>query len=257
MAKEVAEQYHTNHHEELAEPDTFDDSLKKVIFHFDEPFGDASAILVGLVSRMARHKVTMVLTGDGGDEVLSGYTSYVTEKISEQYRRIPTLIRSGLSQATNLVSLLARDDLRYRLNRARRFMYLSDASFEERFISKLAMLDRNTIRRLIPADVPQISIDDYISDVFDQCNFKDPFYRLMHFNLKVSLPDDMLAKVDRMSMAHSLETRVPFLDHRIIELTYQIHKDVKLPKYDRKNLLKRTYGKKLPCSMLTAPKTVF
>ena len=110
--------------------------MNNVLFHFDEPFGDASAILVGLVSRMARQKVTMVLTGDGGDEVLSGYTSYVTEKISEQYRRIPAVIRSGIANAATLASLLTRDDLRYSLNRARRFMSLSDVSFEERLISK-------------------------------------------------------------------------------------------------------------------------
>ena len=119
------------------------------------------------------------------------------------------------------------------------------------------MLERSTIKRLIPLDVPQISIEDYIADVFSHCNFTDPFYRLMYFNLKVSLPDDMLAKVDRMSMAHSLETRVPFLDHRVIELTYGIHKNVKLPKYNRKYLLKKTYGEKLPSSMLKAPKRSF
>jgi asparagine synthase (glutamine-hydrolysing) len=79
----------------------------------------------------------------------------------------------------------------------------------------------------------------------------------MYFNLKVSLPDDMLAKVDRMSMAHSLETRVPFLDHRLVELTYRVHKDVKLPKFDRKHLLRRTFGPKLPPSLLKAPKMPF
>jgi asparagine synthase (glutamine-hydrolysing) len=80
---------------------------------------------------------------------------------------------------------------------------------------------------------------------------------LMYFNLKVSLPDDMLAKVDRMSMACSLETRVPFLDHRLIELTYCVSKHVKLPHYNRKNVLKQTYGKKLPPSLLRAPKMPF
>jgi asparagine synthase (glutamine-hydrolysing) len=76
-------------------------------------------------------------------------------------------------------------------------------------------------------------------------------------DLKVSLPDDMLAKVDRMSMAHSLETRVPFLDHRLVELTYGVHKDVKLPGHNRKNLLKQTYGKRLPPSLIRAPKRSF
>jgi asparagine synthase (glutamine-hydrolysing) len=257
LAKQVAEHFQTNHHEQLAKPETFDESLAKILFHFDEPFGDASAMPVGLVSRMARQNVTMVLTGDGGDEVLSGYTSYVAERLAERYRKLPAFIRSGLYYSVGLASLLARSDLRYRLNRMQRFLHLSGASFEERFSSKLSLLEPNSIRRLIPADVPQITIDDYLSDVFEKCNFADPFYRLMYFNLKVSLPDDMLAKVDRMSMAYSLETRVPFLDHRLIELTYCVDKNIKLPNYNLKNVLKQTYGRKLPPSLLKAPKMPF
>lgn len=257
LARQVAEQFHTNHHEQLAEPDTFDEALNKILFHFDEPFGDASAIPVGLVSRQARQKVTMVLTGDGGDEVLSGYTSYLTEKFAERYRKIPAFIRSAFFHAADLVSLLARKELRYGLNRLRRFLYLSGTSFEERFVSKLSLLDPDSIRRLIPADVPQIAMDDYLADVFGKCPFTDPFYRLMYFNLKVSLPDDMLAKVDRMSMACSLEARVPFLDHRLIELTYCVDKNIKLPNHNRKNILKQTYGKNLPPALLRAPKMPF
>ena len=79
----------------------------------------------------------------------------------------------------------------------------------------------------------------------------------MYFNLKVSLPEDMLTKVDRMSMAHSLEARVPFLDHRLVELTYQVDKSIKLPWLKRKNLLKRTIGRYLPESLLKAPKSSF
>jgi asparagine synthase (glutamine-hydrolysing) len=257
LAKQVAEQFHTNHHEQLTEPETFDESLKKILFHFDEPFGDASATLVGIVSGLARQNVKMVLTGDGGDEVLSGYPSYLAEKFAERYRQIPAFIRSGLYHSADLVSLLARNELRYKFNRLRRSLYLSDRSFEERFISKLSLVNRDSIRRLIPVDVPQISIEDYLSDVFGKCKFTDPFYRLMYFNLKISLPDDMLAKVDRMSMAHSLETRVPFLDQRLIELTYCVDKHIKLPSYNRKNVLKQTYGKKLPPSVLKAPKMSF
>ena len=105
--------------------------------------------------------------------------------------------------------------------------------------------------------MPQLSTEDYLSDVFGRCRFKDPFYRLMYFHLKVSLPDDMLAKVDRMSMAHSLETRVPFLDHRLIELAWGVDKNIKLPGFNAKNLLKQTYGKRLPPALLKAPKKPF
>lgn len=254
LAKQVASQFATHHHEHIAEPETFEESLQRVVTHFDEPFGDASAVPVGMVSQMARQKVTMVLTGDGGDEVLSGYTAYVTEKITGQYGRVPALIRSGVYHSANAACHVARNGMRYRLNRFKRMLELSEAPFQDRFISKLSLLGRDSIRKLIPAEVPQISIEDYVSDVFANCKYSDPFYRLMYFHLKVYLPDDMLAKVDRMSMAHSLETRVPFLDHRLVELGCQVHKDVKLPGYNAKNLLRQTYGPKLPPALLKSPK---
>src|SRR3974377_95533 len=79
----------------------------------------------------------------------------------------------------------------------------------------------------------------------------------MYFNLKVSLPDDMLTKVDRMSMAHSLETRVPFLDHRLVEFMATVHRDVKMEGYTRKSVLRNTIGKRLPPALLRAPKRGF
>lgn len=257
IAREIADWFHTNHHEEIARPASFDESLNNVLHHFDEPFGDASAVPVGMVSKLARQHVTMALTGDGGDEVLSGYTSYVTEKITGYYQNVPAIIRSGLYSVVGISSLLATNRSRYRLNRLKRFLRLSDESFDDRFTDKLSLLDRHAIRNLIPNDTPQFSIEDYLSDFFAKCPFKDPFYKLMYFNLKISLPDDMLAKVDRMSMAHSLETRVPFLDHRLVELTATVHKDVKLPGRNRKNLLKQTFERRLPPSLLKEPKRSF
>jgi asparagine synthase (glutamine-hydrolysing) len=257
LAREVADHFGTTHREHVASPATFDESLAKIRHHFDEPFGDASAIPVGMVSRLARENVTMVLTGDGGDEVLSGYTTYVAERLVERYRLVPGFLRSGLCQAMNGLAVIARGRLRYKVNRLRRFLHLSDTSFEDRFIAKLSLLDRRSIKDLISPDLPQVSIEEYLADVFSKCRFTDPFYRLMYFHLKVSLPDDMLAKVDRMSMSHSLEARVPFLDHRLIELTYCADKRVKMPDTTPKEILRRTRGRRLPESLLKAPKTPF
>jgi asparagine synthase (glutamine-hydrolysing) len=257
QAREVAQRFQTNHHEEMVQPEAFEESLAKVLNHFDEPFGDASAVPVGRVSELARQKVTVALTGDGGDEVLSGYTPYLTEKRTGRYSQLPRPVKAMIYRSTDLMCRLARNDWRYRLNRLRRFLFLAEAPFQDRFTAKLSLLDRRSIRSLIPADVPQLTIEDYLSEVFAKCSFTDPFYRLMFFNLTVSLPDDMLAKVDRMSMAHSLETRVPFLDHRLVELTWSVSKDVKLPGNDRKHLLKETYGKRLPDSIVRGPKKSF
>lgn len=257
LARDVAERFGTNHHEKMAVPEMFDDSLNEVLSHFDEPFGDGSAIPVGLVSKTARQHVTMALTGDGGDEVLSGYTNYVTEKITKRYQSAPRAIRRGIHLGTKALAGSASGNLRYRLNRAERFLRLADSSYSERAVAKMSMLDPESIRKLIPDSVPQIRFEDYFSDMLGKCRFTDGFYQQMYFNLKVSLPDDMLTKVDRMSMAHSLEARVPFLDHRLVELTYRIDKNVKMPGLRRKELLRRTVGRQLPPSLLKEPKRPF
>ena len=89
------------------------------------------------------------------------------------------------------------------------------------------------------------------------CNYKDNFYRMMYFNLKFSLPEDMLVKVDRMSMAHSLETRIPFLDHRLIEFMVRVHKDIKMRLFERKSVLRHSVGQMLPPVVLKEPKKGF
>jgi asparagine synthase (glutamine-hydrolysing) len=256
-ARVVAAHCRTNHHEQVAEPEAFDEALDRIVRQFDEPFGDASAIPVGMVSRLARQQVTVALTGDGGDEVLSGYTTYATERLIQRYRAVPGLARTAMLHAVNVGLLLARNDLRYQLNRLKRFMSLASTSFEQRLIGKFSLLDAESIRGLLPGDEPQLSIEDYIGDVFSRCALKDPLYRLMYFHLKVLLPDDMLTKVDRMSMAHSLETRVPFLDHRLVELMYTVDMKLKCPGGRLKNILKETYGMRLPATAMAAPKKAF
>ena len=257
LAKEVAEHFRTNHHEQVAAPEMFDEALEKILLHFDEPFGDASAIPVGMVSGIARRHVTMALTGDGGDEVLSGYTSYVTEKITESYRSIPSPLRHVVRSSTNLAARVARGGLRYRLNSGERFLRLAEHSFNQRAISKMSTLGPDWIRKLVPDGVAQFEFADFFSSALAKCPFNDSFYKLMYFQLKVSLPDDMLTKVDRMSMSHSLETRLPFLDPRLVELTYQVHRDVKMPGHTRKDVLRQTIGRRLPESLLKAPKMPF
>ena len=199
----------------------------------------------------------MALTGDGGDEVLSGYTSYVTEKLTGRFRALPAVARRSLQLSTALAGKVVRGRLEYQLNGAERFLRLAERSFGARMIAKMSTLGPESIRKLIPTAFGTIRIEDFFAGVFGECPFTDAFYKQMYFHLKVSLPDDMLAKVDRMSMSHSLETRVPFLDHRLVELTYQVHKDVKMPGVRRKDLLRRTIGRRLPASLLKAPKMPF
>lgn len=100
-------------------------------------------------------------------------------------------------------------------------------------------------------------VDEYLNDFMNGCPYKDNFYRMMYYHTKLTLSEDMLTKVDRMSMAYSLEARVPFLDHRLIELMAHVHKDVKMQGYERKSVLRRTVGRALPRSILSGSKKGF
>ena len=256
LATAVSIHFKTNHHLFNLEPDSFEESLKKVIYHFDEPFGDSSAIPTGYVSKEAAKHVKMVLTGDGGDEVLSGYNSYLGIKITDTYNRLPKFLRRGVPKALNSVSKYVSNDVRYKLNRMVNVSSMAELDFNDRFIHKMAYTDYGYIKALV-GNEKVIPIEDFISDFFASVDVKDDFYKMMYFDFKQNLPGDYLVKVDRMSMAYSLETRVPFLDHRLIEYMVQVDKSVKLEGWKTKSVLRNTIGKSLPDSLLTAPKKGF
>lgn len=257
LARLVAETFRTEHHEELVEPAVFEESLALVMHHYDEPFGDASAIPTGLVSRGARRRVKMALTGDGGDEALSGYTMYQGEKFAYRYGRLPGPLQRAIPAIAGAIAPMVRGRVRYQANRIRSIARSSAMDFNQRLIEKVAWADSRLIKSLLPDDPQAVRIEDFVSDLMSRCPYRDPFYRLMYYNLKVSLPDRMLVKVDRMSMAHSLEVRTPFLDHRIIELLVPTHKDVKMRGIERKSILRHTVAAQLPAQLLRAPKKGF
>jgi asparagine synthase (glutamine-hydrolysing) len=257
LARLVAQAFGTDHHEEVVAPDAFEDSLAQVALHYDEPFGDASAIPTGHVSRCARRVVKMALTGDGGDEALSGYTMYQGEKFAARYAGLPGPVRRAVPAVAGLVLPALRGAPRRRVLRLRNVSRSSSQSFEQRLIGKAAWADPDLIRALVHAGSDAVSIEDFMAGVMRNCPYRDPFYRLMYYNLKASLPDRMLVKVDRMSMAHSLEVRAPFLDHRLIELLVPVHKDVKMRGIERKSILRHTVARRLPERLQQAPKKGF
>ena len=257
LARQVADAFNTNHHEFVVEPDAFEESLQSVLRHYDEPFGDSAAIPTGHVARCARERVKMVLTGDGGDEVLSGYTIYQGEKFAARYQGLPRCLQRSIPAAARKLRHPLRGGLRYRLNRIAEVCTSASEPFNARLTSKVASLPPAEIATLLGNTNKLWKFDDFLSDTMRDCSFRDPFYRLMYYQFRVSLPDQMLTKVDRMSMAHSLETRLPFLDHRLIELMAQVHKDVKMPGLQRKSVLRNSAARQLPAALLTARKRGF
>jgi asparagine synthase (glutamine-hydrolysing) len=257
LARRVARAFHTEHHEETVEPAVFEESLELVRHHYDEPFGDASAIPTGLVARAARRAVKMALSGDGGDEALSGYTIYQGEKFAHRYGRLPRPVQTALPALAGRLARPLRGGARRLAERVRSVTGASALDFNHRLIEKIAWADPGLIRALLAGHRGTIPIDDFVADLMARCPYRDPFYRLMYYNLKVSLPERMLVKVDRMSMAHSLEVRTPFLDYRLIELLAATHRDVKMRGYERKSILRRTVARGLPAALRRAPKKGF
>jgi len=256
LAAMVAEKFKTDHHEYMIEPNSFDEALEKVMHHFDEPFGDSSALPTGKVSEIAAQKVKMVLTGDGGDEVLSGYNSNRVEKFAEQYQKFPFFLRSRLPNIVSSAGNLFNGDNRHKIKQVARALSFSNETFSDRLMAK-SWCKPELVKQIISHPEKQLKLADFMSDFFAKYKVKHPFYQLMFFQFKVLLPDDFLTKVDRMSMAASLETRVPFLDFRLVEFMSHVHRDIKMEGYERKSILRNTIGKRLPPALLSAPKKGF
>ena len=258
LAKLVADKFNTNHHLGTVSSEHFNEAVEKILLHYDEPFGDASAIPTGHISKYAAKYVKMVLTGDGGDEVLSGYTIYQGEKFAKQYRILPLPVRKLIPWLVKITAKPFRGNIRYKLNRIAKVLEACNLPFEKRLLSKLAFTSPENLAEIIQPAKGMISFYDFYNDVMKGCRFTDPFYKLMYFQHKVTLPGDMLTKVDRMSMAYSIETRIPFLDHRIIELLYRVHKNIKTKGYINKIILRNAVANhSLPEELLNAPKKGF
>ena len=259
LARLVARRYATEHLERRVEPHDLESSLGVLARHFDEPFGDSSALPTWIVSALARERVSVVLTGDGGDEVLAGYTRYQGEKFSASWGRLPGFLRRHLVPgALGMGRRLATGAVRRRLRRFERVLDAANMDFVERVTAKQSWSNpvlRGALLGVVGTHVRPAR--EFVEDVLQACPATEPFHRLNWFDFKMMLPSQMLTKVDRMSMANSLEARVPFLDHRLVELMVGVSADVKLPGYTRKHVLRRALSHRLPPALLRARKRGF
>ena len=260
LARAVASRYRTDHVERVVEPQDLGTGLAAIGHAFDEPFGDSSALATWLVAGIARERVAVVLTGDGGDEVLSGYTRYQGEKFSQSWGRLPRLLRHHLvPRSVNAAEVLLSGTMRDRARRVARVVEAANLDFSARITSKQSWSSAATRARLLQGPFKSVvrPAREYVDEALAGCPARDNFHRLSWFDFKLTLPSQMLTKVDRVTMARSLEARVPFLDHRVVELLAPVSAAVKLPGYTRKHILRRAVGARLPPELLAAPKRGF
>ncbi len=249
-ARVVARTCQTDHHELVVAPQSFD-VVDDITWHLDEPFGDRSAIPTFLVSRLASRHVKVVLTGDGGDELFGGYDKYLVEQRERRFDRVPAGLRRVLGAAGQA---------------------LPDGTPGKRFLRHLALdgharyLDASVVfRRDEQAQL-------FTRAAFDEVRQSDPFgpalaaltssprawlSALQYCDLRGYLPLDILVKVDRMTMAHSIEARPPLLDHRLVEFAARVPADLKIRGTTTKYLFKQAVRGLIPDAIIDRRKQGF
>jgi asparagine synthase (glutamine-hydrolysing) len=256
-ARFVARRFGTRHHEFVLKP-AGTEVIEEIAWHADEPFADASALPTWYLSQLTRQHVTVTLSGDGGDEMFAGYDSYRGHVLSERLRRLPAWMRRAA--VTALRSAPASDTGR-RTAMLRLARNIEDAALPagERFVAKQQVAFRRAqLAALSPYLAAQASPENdraLFPQLFDPA--LSALAGMTLWQQSVSLTDDMLVKVDRMSMAHSLEVRAPFLDHRLAELMNRVKFATKLPAGRQKYLLRKAMERYLPASFLWRRKQGF
>jgi asparagine synthase (glutamine-hydrolysing) len=251
-ARRVAQHFHTDHHELVVKPQAAE-MAEHLMGYFDEPFGDPSAIPTYLVSKLARESVTVALSGDGGDEVFAGYTRYAEARRQQAFDWLPRPLRRHvllplsrrLPYAAYGKRYLRRMGLEDGLSRYFDGAFIPDATkvqlFSEDFRAEVGMLDSSAEMRRTVSNGHHATLLD----------------KILHLDTTTELPGDILTKVDRMSMAHSLEVRVPLLDHVLVEYVSRLPMRYKLRGSTGKYIFKKAFGHLLPEGILHRPKMGF
>jgi asparagine synthase (glutamine-hydrolysing) len=219
-ARRVAERVGTRHREFRVEPQAVE-VLPQLVWHFDEPFADSSAIPTWYVSQLARAEVTVALTGDGGDELFAGYERYRAVALAAGVDRLPAALRSALAGRWWL-NLPSNPSQRSRLRRFKRFVEAVHQSPERRYVDWMSIFNENRRAELYTdefvARLPQADPGDFVAHAMAAAAGRDPVTAASLADLVTYLPCDLMTKVDIASMAHGLECRQPFLDHQVVEL---------------------------------------
>jgi asparagine synthase (glutamine-hydrolysing) len=238
----------SEHLEQVVDPDVCS-FLPSLIEHLDEPFGDTSAIPVYLLSQFARRHVTVCLSGDGADEIFAGYTTYVADRLRQATRWVPAWASRGIGRIADALLPVTHRKVSadYKIRRFLRGHSLPAwraHSFWRTIFSDVekARLLRPEIREAVMAGDPEVDFARHFAAV-QGCDLLD---QAMFVDIKTWLPDDILVKVDRASMAHALEVRTPFLDHRLVEFAASLPVAWKMSGLETKYLIRRSQQGRLP-----------
>lgn len=254
FAKEIADEFGTQHKEINVQPEIAT-LLPKILWHIEEPISDTAMITTYLVSEWARQSVTVVLSGVGGDELFAGYRRYLGIHYDRVYGRVPKWLRRGLLEPViNLLPAGRNNRLMDLARYAKHYVRTHGAPWQDKYKSYLTITEADQVNALRTSCR---TLPDSFEALAGRISATDPFLQMMQLDLETQLPEALLLVSDKMTMAHSLEGRVPFLDHKFVELSARIPVTHKLPGSELKPLLKQTFANHLPQSVIDRSKRGF
>lgn len=257
-AQRVADHLQVEHTSDVIKPEIAG-LFEHLIYFMDDPIGDFSIFPTYLVSQLARQQVKVVLSGDGGDELFGGYETYLADEKARLYGRIPQVLRTqGIERLIH--SLQPQAQKKGLVNKAKRFIEGIDhpeALSHARWRLFAGEIVQQTLLSQDAASAISQPIEDHILQLFQQAGKRQPLNRSLYVDVKSYLCDNILTKVDRLSMAVSLEARVPFLDRELVELAFRIPTQYKVRPGKTKSLLKNLAAQQVPPNCVYRPKEGF
>ena len=257
-AREIAARYGALHREFEVLPKV-SDIIRDIVRAFDEPFADPTTIPSYYLCKMTRQNVKVALSGLGGDEVFGGYERYLGFRLSGLYRLLPEILREKLIRSV-FEKIPERADGHYTVNHLKRFVRAVSLDADERYFGFLTMLGGRKIQILAQQERYDGNFDhcrELILGYFNADNAREPLDRVFYCDIKSYLAEDILACTDRISMQHSLEVRVPFLDHKLVEFSATIPSEMKVGLWKKKHVLRKAVGSMLPRSVMEHRKQGF
>lgn len=257
-ARLIAKRFGTEHYEFILKPDIVE-VLPKLVWHLDEPFADSSLIPTFLVSQAARKHVTVALTGIGGDEAFGGYPRYLGAMLASSYEKIPRWVRKSFAQAIDFLPESTQS--RNLAGWTKRFIKGGLLSQRDRYLSWVSFFDEAGLRALLTksliAELEKVDPWDHHRNLYENSNAPDRIGKILYLDVKTYLADDLLMIGDKMSMADSLELRVPFCDHKLMEFAAKIPGELKFKGLRLKSLFKKAMAGLLPQEILIRKKQGF
>jgi asparagine synthase (glutamine-hydrolysing) len=257
-ARFVAEKFGTRHHEILVRPDATT-LIPQLVHHLDQPLADSSFVVTYLVAQLARETVKVILSGVGGDELFGGYRRYLGPRLEEAYDLVPRAVRRTIASASSLMLVDRGSTIGNYARLGRSFLTGDGLDPYSRYERSVELLPTERVRTLCPATIGNghSSLFAERRAWFEAQHQRDPVMQMMYLDLHTSLPESLLMLTDKMTMATSLEARVPFLDHELVELAARIPSRLKVRGTRLRYVQKRAMRRHLPKHVMTKRKRGF